>query len=156
MKDPLSEPDYKANVILIIGDGIPPVWEYVEPFLSRAMSHSLGEFSLADLREICESSEGSLLVFIDPDGTVVGGAVIQLLDHQDGRRVCRILAYGADDWNATAHCLEDVENGARLAGAQAMHFNGRPGWVKLCEPMGYKPMQVIMEKPLMPPTVGNA
>jgi hypothetical protein len=30
-----------------------------------------------------------------------------------------------------------------------MHFNGRPGWVKLCEPMGYKPMQVIMEKPLV-------
>jgi len=49
-----------------------------------------------------------------------------------------------------------VEKSARMAGAQAMHFNGRPGWVKLCEPMGYKVMQVIMEKPLTTVAGGRA
>jgi hypothetical protein len=149
MKYPLKRPDYIADVFLVDRDVIPTVWPEVEPHLSRAMSHSLGELSLEDLREIVDNGAGALLAFIDTHtGEIIGGAVTQILNHQDGRRVCRILAYGADDWNATAHCLEDVENSARSVGAQAMHFNGRPGWVKLCEPMGYKPMQVIMEKAL--------
>jgi hypothetical protein len=149
VKDPRDEPGYRADVVIIPHGAVSKAWPEIEPYISRALSHSLGELSLADLQEICENGLGALLAFLTPNGTLVGGAVTQILDHPDGRRVCRILAYGADDWNATKHCLSQVEVAAARAGAQAMHFNGRPGWVKLCEPMGYKPMQVIMEKPLV-------
>jgi hypothetical protein len=148
VKDPLDDPAYLADVVIIPQGMVGKAWPEIEPYISRALSHSLGELSLEDLRGICQSGIGGLLAFLTPDGTIVGGAVTQILDHPDGRRVCRILAYGADDWNATKHCLSQVEAAASNAGAQAMHFNGRPGWVKLCEPMGYKPMQVIMEKAL--------
>ena len=156
MKHPLEASPYKANVFLVVADGIEAMWPHVEPHISRALSHSLGELSLQDLREIVDTGAGALLAFISPTGECVGGAITQILNHQDGRRVCRILAYGADDWNATRDCLEEVEKSARMAGAQAMHFNGRPGWVKLCEPMGYKVMQVIMEKPLTTVAGGRA
>lgn len=155
MKHPLEEPEYRANALLVDPQIVDTIWCEAARYLDSALTHSVGDLTLDDLHEICTKRLGALLVFVDEEMSVTGAAVTQILDNKDGRRICRILAYGADDWNATKHCLEQVEEGARLAGVQAMHFNGRFGWIKLCEPMGYKVTQVIMEKTLTP-AQGNA
>jgi hypothetical protein len=70
------------------------------------------------------------------------------LRHPDGRLVMKIIGFGARPYEATRACLAQVEADAKNKGAQAVLFHGRPGWLKVCGPMGYDFKQVIMEKVL--------
>lgn len=137
-----------AEVLVIHPDSLDHAWRDAEPYIRRALSRSMGELTTGDLLNICRSGHGALLLFVDEGFEALGAAVTQVLNHPDGRCILRILAYGADNWAATAPCLKMVEDAARERGAQAVHFNGRLGWLKRCVPMGYKPVQVIMEKAL--------
>src|SRR4051812_46435264 len=107
------------EIALVPPESVPHAWWEARPYISRALARSMGELTPEDLFEMCRGGQGALLVFVDEHDTVMGAAVTQMLNHWDGRRICRILAYGANSWLETAHCLADVENAARERGAKA-------------------------------------
>jgi hypothetical protein len=143
-----DQPGVKAEIVVASPETVDQIWLDAVPYIERALSRSLGELTTQDLFQICKSGHGALLIFVDEQWEIIGAAVTQVLNHPDGRSILRILAYGADDWAATAHCLKMVEDAARQRGVHAIHFNGRMGWLKRCAPMGYKPVQIVMEKAL--------
>jgi hypothetical protein len=143
-----EEPGYRATVIKCNRYEARSVWGEAAPFLEKSVSRGIGDLTEQDLRDLCFDGGAALLTFIDPKGDMVGAAVTQLLRHPDGRVVLEIMAYGAADFEATRHCLAQVEADAKDRGAQAVLFHGRRGWLKVCGPMGYEFKQVIMEKVL--------
>lgn len=143
-----KEPGFKATVIQCDRHEARTNWDEAAPFLDKAAGRGIGDLTEKDLQNLCFSGDAALLTFIDSKGDMVGAAVTQLLRHSDGRMVLSIVAYGANDFEATRHCLAIVEADARKMGAQAVQFYGRKGWIKVCGPMGYDCKHVIMEKVL--------
>jgi hypothetical protein len=143
-----GEPGFQATVIICYRQEAEAVWNEALPFLEASISRGIGDLAENDLRELCFSGGATLLTFLDPRGDMVGAGVTQLLRHPDGRMVLKILAFGAKPYEATRSCLAQVEADAKNKGAQAVLFHGRPGWLKVCGPMGYEFKQVIMEKVL--------
>jgi hypothetical protein len=143
-----AEPGYRATVIHCTRLEVPAVWDEAAPFLEASLSRGIGDLSMQDLQNLCLSGGATLLTFIDPRGDMVGAAVTQLLRNPDGRMILRIIAFGTRNFEATRPCLVNVEEDAKTRGAQAAHFFGRPGWLKVCGAMGYQLKQVVMERVL--------
>jgi hypothetical protein len=143
-----KEPGFQATVIICDRQEARAVWEEAVPFLQGSVDRGVGDLTCDDLQDLCFDGAAALLTFIGPWAEMVGAAVTQLLRHPDGRMVLKILAFGANPYEATRHCLAQVEADAKNKGAQAVLFHGRPGWLKVCGPMGYHFKQVIMEKVL--------
>jgi hypothetical protein len=141
-----EEPPYRATVILCDRYEARAVWEEAAPFLQASVERGIGDLTEQDLQDMCFSGDAALLTFIGPWADMVGAAVTQLLKHRDGRMILKILGFGASRFEATRHCLAIVEADAKNKGAQALIFHGRPGWQRVCGPMGYETKQVIMEK----------
>jgi hypothetical protein len=143
-----DNPDYKATVIRCDRHEARANWQEAERFLEGSVQRGIGDLTLDELKEGCFDGKATLLTFIAPTGDMVGAAVTQLLKHPDGRVVLKVLGFGADVFETTRHCLAIVEADAKDRGAQALQFHGRPGWQRVCGPMGYDFKQVIMEKVL--------
>jgi hypothetical protein len=143
-----KEPEFKATIIECDRHEARANWDEAQRFLEESVERGIGDLTTKDLQTLCFNGAAALLTFVDPKGDMVGSAVTQLLRHSDGRMVLSIVAYGADDFEATCHCLAQVEADAKKRGAQAVQFYGRKGWVRVCIPMGYDCKHVIMEKVL--------
>jgi len=143
-----EEPDFKAIVQICDRYEARAVWEEAAPFIDASCDRGIGDLTEKDLADLCFDGGAALLIFTGRWADLVGAAVTQLLKHPDGRMVLKILAFGASDFEATRHCLATVEADAKSKGAQAVQFHGRPGWKRVCGPMGYDVKQVIMEKAL--------
>lgn len=143
-----DDPDFQAVVQICDRYEARAVWEEVAPFLDAACNRGIGDLVESDLQDLCFGGGAALLIFTGRHADLVGAAVTQLLKHPDGRVILKILAFGATEFEATRHCLAQVEADAKSKGAQAVQFHGRLGWQKVCGPMGYEVKQVIMEKAL--------
>jgi hypothetical protein len=143
-----GEPHFKAVVSICDRHEARAVWEEASPFLDDSINHGIGDLSLNDLRDLCFEGGAFLLIFTDPYADLVGAAATQLLKHPDQRKILKILAYGGRGFETMRHCLALVEAHAKNMGALAVQFHGRPGWQRVCGPMGYDFKQVIMEKVL--------
>jgi hypothetical protein len=143
-----DEPRFRATVIKCDRYEARAVWDDVRHYLKASTDRGIGDLTEGDLADLCLSGDASLLVFTDPYADVVGAAVTQLLAHPDGRKVLKILGYGGTGFETMRHCLAQVEADAKSMGAQAVQFHGRPGWKRVCGPMGYEVKQVIMERVL--------
>jgi len=143
-----EESDFKAIVQICDRYEARAVWEEAVPFLQAALDRGIGDLTLEDLQDACYRGAAALLIFTGRYAEVVGAAVTQLLKHPDERTILQILAYGGVGFETMRHCLAQVEEDAKKKGAQAVMFHGRPGWSRVCAPMGYEVKQVIMEKAL--------
>jgi hypothetical protein len=143
-----NEPDFQAIVQICDRYEARAVWDDAAPFLQASLNRGIGDLTLEDLKEFCFGGDAALLIFTNPHADLVGAAVTQLLKHPDQRVILKILAYGGERFETMRHCLAQVEDSAKKMGAQAVIFHGRPGWQRVCGPMGYKFKQVIMEKAL--------
>lgn len=141
-----ADPGFKAIVIECDRHEARANWQEAERFLEGSVERGIGDLTLEELQQGCFKGDATLLTFVDPKGDMVGAAVTQLLRHPDGRMVLKILAFGADVFEETRHCLAEVEADAKTRGAQALIFHGRPGWQRVVGPMGYELKQVIMER----------
>jgi hypothetical protein len=142
------EPKDRATLQICDRHEARALWNEAERFLQDSIGHGIGDLDEDDLRRFCFDGAATLLIFTGPYADIVGAGVTQLLRHPDGRMVLKLLAFGADNFEMTRHCLAIVEADGKSKGAQAVQFHGRPGWKRVCGPMGYDVKQVIMEKVL--------
>ena len=143
-----EDPKNRATVQICDRIEAAAVWDEVAPFLRASCGRGIGDLTEKDLADLCFDGSAALLIFTGPQADLVGAGVTQLLRHPDGRMVMKILAFGATEFEMTRHCLAQVEADAKSKGAQAVQFHGRPGWKRVCGPMGYDVKQVIMERAL--------
>lgn len=143
-----ESPKFPATLMICDRHEARAVWEEAAPFLGAACERGIGDLTEKDLADLCFDGAATLLIFTGPYADIVGAGVTQLLRHPDGRMVLKLLAFGADNFEMTRHCLATVEADGKSKGAQAVQFHGRPGWKRVCGPMGYDVKQVIMEKVL--------
>lgn len=61
------------------------VWNLVEPFLTKGLARSGGEYTADQLKVFLVSGDQQLLVAVDEDGKICGAAAIQFINYPNDR-----------------------------------------------------------------------
>lgn len=117
-------------------------WPLARYFIAKAIN----KVGISDpVRVEFDVVTGAALLWIAAeDNKVYGAGVTQFADD---KRVCEIVAWGADDHDRCDHLLaETIEPFARAEGCTAMRFLGRQGWTRKLPDWRLK--AVVLEKAL--------
>jgi hypothetical protein len=110
---------------------LPFAWPDIEPWIIGACDRVPSELTVQGLRDMCLQEEAALVLIGEPGKAPVAAGVTQVRDHEDGRRVCWILALGGTASRSWLDTLKTIETNARRIGCASVQFVGRPGWAGL-------------------------
>jgi len=118
-------------------------WDTIKPFISRALEHSLKEYSADDLKHKMIKGEYLLLGFYD-GGKILAIVSAELLTYPRKKIVNIVTAAGSnmDSW------LDEWWNAitvlAKEQGADEITVSGRVGWLKALKKYGFKRQYTVL------------
>jgi len=116
------------------------VWNHIANAVNR-----VGLSSPTDVQFDVVSGVAVLWVAVEEPAKIVGAGVTQIEACQ-GKRICTILAWGADDHRRCAPLLSIIDDYAHAEGCAAVRLFGREGWRRKLP--GFELKAIIMEKAL--------
>jgi len=133
-----------VNLVCVSPDKVAQVWPLVGKHVDNALSRS----GWSDLIQVCtDLVDGNALLWVAVEGDKVEGAGVTKLIEEQGRRICEIVAWGADDQHKCHPLLETIHRYANAEHCVAVRLVGRKGWARSLPE--YKIKALIMEKALM-------
>lgn len=132
------------NLICVPPDRAGAAWPLVHPYIERAIKRT----DISDIMTVKSdvvSGHSLLWVAIDENERLIGAGVTQLV-LGDNRKICEIVAWGADDQQKCAPLLNIIHEHAKDEGCQAVRLFGRKGWARMLKE--YKIRALVMEKVL--------
>lgn len=132
------------NLICVPPGKAGAVWPLACPYIERAIRRT----DISDIAAVkSEVVSGNALLWVAVEGEMrmIGAGVTQLVLGEN-RRVCEIVAWGADDQQKCAPLLEIIHEYARAEGCHATRLFGRKGWARMLK--DYKIRALVMEKVL--------
>lgn len=125
----------------------PDLVAHFTPHASRYIDAAIEKVGLSDAAGVeADVLASRALLWLACDGTDIIGAGVTELVMSRGRKLCVIVAWGADDQKRCAHLISVIEDYARAEGCAAVREYGRPGWQRALP--DYRVKAVIMEKEL--------
>jgi hypothetical protein len=112
-------------------------WKYAEPYVKRALDHANGEFTPADLCQLCKDQSCQLWLVAEGD-KIVAAMVTELVSYPR-KRHCRFVTLAgskAPEWTALADTI--IGNWAREQGCVALEAFVRKGYVPVLAKHGFK------------------
>ncbi len=138
--------------VLTPTEKVPLMWPRAEELIEQSLAYSNEETNGSFLKRKVFDGRFHLWSLVENDDskyTIRGIAVTGVQQYETGRRVIDIVAVAAscprEDWLCR---LKDLEEYARLMGADAIEFTGRMGWYKLMKQEGFGNAEVKMTKEL--------
>ncbi len=122
-------------IMLWSGPPVDYIWEDVEPLLKQGEEWLSPYYSLSDIHTLLRG--GKLVLWTAADE---GGIVLVMLVEIVSFPACtltRILYIGGSGVKRILPLIDFLHLWARRHGADRIEVNGRPGWLRLLEPMGY-------------------
>jgi hypothetical protein len=135
------------NIRGVPSQAVEKLWHFAEPFIKRALDHTFGEISAADVKGCCEQQIMQLWMIVEGN-RVVGAAASQIVIYPQ-MRVCRIVAMAGtqfDDWKHMAHM--NIELWALENECEAIECYVRKGFVPKLLDIGYKHRYSVVHKSL--------
>jgi len=118
------------------------VWAEAAPLIARAVERQ-GDYDMADVRALLDSSDAQLWVAID-GGAMIGAVVSKVYDFPCSR-VVQIWLCGGDSFDKWgAEILRVIEEWAAEIGAKKVRIAGRKGWGRVLGE--YEQTSVVLEK----------
>jgi hypothetical protein len=119
-------------------------WEWVEPYITRALDYSLLCEDVDEVRKDAISGDTILMVFTDGDDvlSVVAAEIIA----NKRRRIIHVLSASGKrlgDWLDA--WWDAITNIAKELDIQSITINGRRGWEKHLKPYGFKHKRTVLE-----------
>jgi hypothetical protein len=134
------------QVSLVPADHVPAVWDRVVELLEPAVIVTNGRYTVDDV--FLELMIGHLTLWIafDDDSQIIGCEVTKVVDYPSRQVLCSIFTAGNGmrEWREPMMAL--LIRYARDVGCTAIEGQGRPGWIKLMEPYGVRPIAMLFEK----------
>lgn len=124
------------------------VWHVVAPWIAQAIGDSDTWSDLEAIKDNAKRGFSHIWIGRKPNQEVDVVFVSETW-FLDGRRAFVIRWLTGKDMNEWIEDLEYIENWASSNGYQSVHIWGRPGWQRVCKPLGYKHEFTVMSKPLM-------
>lgn len=135
------------NVRGVPSQAVEKLWHFAEPFIKRALDHTFGEISAADVKELC-SQQIMQLWMVAEGNRVLGAAASQIVVYPQ-MKVCRIVAMAGtkfDEWMDISHM--NIELWALENGCEDMECYVRKGFVPKLQGLGYKHRYSVVHKSL--------
>lgn len=103
-------------------------WEHVEPLITKALKHGVGEYKAEDIRQACEERRMQLWVHADENSR--GVFVTQVLNYPQMSILLVLLLGGTNfkEWREEADDL--LTRFAKDKGCKYIELFGRKGWGK--------------------------
>lgn len=126
---------------------VPRLWPFAEPYVKRALDHSSGEISPADLRAACEAQDVQLWL-INKGARVVGAVTTEICIYPQ-RKHCLVLTIAGSEFDAWVGMVDEALQAWALAqGCDALEAHVRRGFVKRLAPLGYRHLHSVVVKPI--------
>jgi len=122
--------------------GIPPhaiegLWRFAEPYIKRALDHTFGELSCADIKQLCMNEQMQLWMMAK-GSRIVGAGTTQIIIYP-GLKACRVITLAGnnfDEWMGL--CYVYMKEWAKAHGCTAMEAYVRKGFVPKLAELGFK------------------
>lgn len=125
---------------------VPDLWPQVSPWISAALAHGGGGYTLSDIYENLLSRQMQLWQITD-GSSLLAVAVTQAW-MQPRVRVFDILAVGGRNVAAWEHLIDDLVSYAQSKGFDEVRAHGRLGWHKQAERYGFDLLHAVYRKKL--------
>ena len=123
-------------------------WKFAEPYIKRALDHTVGEFKPADIKMYCKDRVIQLWLISEGE-RVIGAATTELITYPQGKH-CRVVTLGgskAVEWMPMLDVV--LLEWARQQGCVAMEAFVRKGFVPVLANYGYKHQYSAVFKPIL-------
>jgi len=130
------------------------VWPKVRPHLSRAAEYTHGRFDVEDILGLIVEGEQDLWIAFDgPD--VKSAVTTSIVNYPRLRALCMQFTGGDDLKEWKAPMLSLLQQWAFDNNCDVIESSGRPGWAKVFENDGHKPLWHTYELPVASHGLGD-
>ena len=132
----------------IKGESVEVWWPLVEEYLNAALEHSLGEYSITDIKSACKSKDMQLWAEI---GKEVEGALVTKINNYPQKKVLVMMLAGGkvfadNNFKIIEESEELLTRFAKEKGCEYIQLFGRRGWVKKMNKLNYNHSRVVLTK----------
>lgn len=117
-------------------------WDRCAGWIEAALEHSVGGWTLDDVREAVERGEAQLWA------GERSAHVTQIETYPFGKAI-EVLASGGDMDELIDVLRPQIEAWAKAQGCVAAHVVGRLGWARQLKSCGYEPLYTVIRKELV-------
>lgn len=140
--------DTKFHIRGIPAPMVERFWPLAEPYIKRALDHTSGEFSPADIKMYCKDRAIQLWL-VSENERVIGAATTEIVIYPQ-RKHCRVVTLGGSKAVEWLPLLENtLLEWARTQGCGAMEAFVRKGFVPVLNGYGYKHQYSAVFKPIL-------
>lgn len=126
--------------------------EEIEPLLERAAGRTNGFYSIYDLIGFIYGKSHQLWIVADDDSKRILAILMTTIRESLKKRILDLqFAASVEDSGSLLKDFREVmndelDNFAVINNCDAIQIEGRRGWKKVMEPVGYKEVAVVLEK----------
>jgi hypothetical protein len=133
------------QVSLVPPDHLADVWRRVAELLEPAVAVTNGRYTVDDVFYLLMGEHLALWIAFEGN-SIVGCEVTKIVAYPSRRVLCSLFTAGdrMRDWREPM--MELLGRYARDVDCTAIEGQGRPGWVKMLEPYGVRPIAMLFEK----------
>ena len=132
-------------ILPIAADKIEEVWPIVGPYVHLACEQSRGTIAEEDVKRFCLSRDMQMFAVLNGED-FVGAVTTEVLEYPQ-TRVLRVVTVGGNGWECWgAELSAAIDEFARHVGATLIEAQGRKGWVKKLNSLGYEPVHTLYYK----------
>jgi hypothetical protein len=122
-------------------DELEQKWRTISPFIMSA-ANSAGEMNEEVV--LAEIVSCKLHLFTaEENGEIIGAATVRIIP--TARVVICLVVHLGGDWDKMLELREEFATWAKAQGAEVFRIQGRRGWKRKLEPLGFKEKFVTME-----------
>lgn len=133
----LEEATEKYRVRGIPANMIDRFWPMAEPYIKRALDHTSGEFSPADIKAYCKDRIIQLWL-VSENERIIAACTTEIINYPQ-RKHCRVVTLAGSKAVEWTQLLDVVLlEWAKQQGCDAMEAFVRKGYVPVLEKYGYK------------------
>lgn len=135
------------QITLVPINAMPVIWPKVSAMLEAALVYSGGRFTIDDLLNEIMISKKTLWIALDDDD-IIGCTTVSIFQYPQLKALCYDDLGGRDVhlWLDEGHRV--LSNYGRDMGCTRLECQGRSGWKKFLEALGYKQYAVRYEMEL--------
>jgi hypothetical protein len=135
----------KVEVARISAVELPIVWRTVEPLVSKALAHTEGEVTSADLRDAILLGQMQLWL-VTNSHDILAVATTEVIDYAQfaSLRVVTLAGCGLEEWGGLLY--KELEKFGLAQGVKRIEAVGRKGLIKALAGLGFAPVYTVVTR----------
>lgn len=134
------------TIAAIPSKSIEMVWPIASTFIENAIEYSNNELDILVMKQALLDRE-LILITVNDNHKMIAAFTVKKEVFQSGKKVLTLVAIGGARMKEWLHKVDEVLCAVcREEDCSEMYLIGRPGWIKLLEPLGFETIHTVVSK----------